>query len=82
MIPGLADALPMTAGTIGTLVVARWLWRAQAIAAWVRVGAIILGLAALGAVVGVVDPMRAFDLVAGLAGPLTDAIGKLTGVIG
>lgn len=80
MIPGLADALPMTAGTVGSLVVARWLWRAQRIAAWVRVGAIILGLAAVGGLVGVVDPMRAFELVGGLVGPVTDALAGLAGL--
>lgn len=47
----------------GTLVIAWYLWKAQVIAAWVRIASLILVLAAAGTVAGVVDLARLVELV-------------------
>jgi hypothetical protein len=47
-----------------------WLWRLQRVAAWMRVGAILLGLTTVGAVLGIVDIARAVELIKTVAGGL------------
>ena len=68
MIDVLASNLPIAAGTIGALALARYVWAAQRIAGVARVLAIVLVLVGLGGAAGVVDLGRLVDLITGLAG--------------
>ena len=68
MIGTLSQHLPLAAGTLGTLAIARYLWAAQKIASVARIGAVIVVLVGIGGATGVVDMARLVDLLTGLAG--------------
>jgi hypothetical protein len=62
MIEQLGSMLPIAAGSVGTLAVARWLWMAGKVAQVARIIAVIMVLVVLGAVAGVVDLGRLLEL--------------------
>lgn len=63
MIDQLGSMLPIAAGSVGTLAVARWLWMAGKVAQVARIVAIIMVLVVVGAVAGVVDLARLLELI-------------------